>query len=141
MAQSMVLAGSQVKVYIGGNIYSAVQSVSYVIDLGQEAIYGVDSYLPQEIRTTRVSVQGTIQAVYVGATGGPQGADARAKINEVLYQPYVALRIKDVKNGEDLLFLPQCMFSQESMSISAKGTVKVSLSFKGIIPYTGFDLR
>ena len=141
MSQSVVLAGSHVKVYIGGSLYSEAQSVNYVIDLGQESIYGVDSYLPQEIRPTRVSVQGTIQAVYVIASGGPQGKDARAKINEVLYQPYVALRIKDAKSGDDLLFLPQCMVSQESMSISAKGTVKVSLSFKGIIPYTGFDLR
>jgi len=141
VAQSMVLAGSQVKVYIGGNLYSEAQSVNYTIDLGQDAIYGVDSYLPQEIRATRVSIQGTIQAVYVGASGGPQGKDARAKINEVLYQPYVALRIKDAKNGEDILFVPQCMVAQESMSISAKGTVKVSISFRGIIPYTGFDMR
>ena len=141
MAQSVVLSGSQVKVYIGGSVYSEVQAINYVIDLGQNEIYGVDSYLAQEIRPTRVSVQGSIQAVYVGASGGPQGADARAKINEVLYQPYVALRIKDIKNGEDILFLPQCMVSQESMSISAKGTVKVTLSFRGIIPYTGFDMR
>lgn len=141
MAQSVVLTGSQVKVYIGGNLYSEAQSVSYTIDLGQDSIYGVDSYMPQEIRPTRVSVQGTIQAVYVGASGGPQGKDARAKINEVLYQPYVALRIKDHKNGEDLLFLPQCMIAQESMSISNKGVVRVTLNFKGIIPYTGFDLR
>lgn len=141
MAQSVVLSGSQVKVYIGGSVYSEVQAISYVIDLGQSEVYGVDSYLAQEIRPTRVSVQGSIQAVYVGASGGPQGSDARAKINEVLYQPYVALRIKDIKNGEDILFLPQCMVSQESMSISAKGTMKVTLSFRGIIPYTGFDMR
>lgn len=140
MAQSVVLSGSQVKVYIGGNVYSEVQSINYAIDIGQTEIYGIDSYLAQEIRPTRVSVHGSIQAVYVGGTGGPQGSDARAKINEVLYQPYVALRIKDVKNGEDILFLPQCMVAQESMSVSAKGTVKVTLSFRGIIPYTGFDL-
>lgn len=141
MAQSVVLAGSQIRVYLGGNLYSEAQSVNYAIDFGQDSIYGVDSYLPQEIRPTRISVQGTIQAVYVGGSGGPQGKDARGKINEVLYQPYIALRIKDVKNDEDLIFIPQCMISQESMSISAKGTVRVTLAFKGIIPYTAFDMR
>lgn len=141
MAQAFVLAGAQVKVYIGGDIYSAVQSVNYAVDLGQNEIYGVDSLFPQEIRNTRVSVQGSIQLVYVGGTGGSsQGANARVKINELLYQPYVALRIKDVKNGEDILYLPQCMIAQESMSISAKGTVKMSLSFKGIIPYSGWEM-
>jgi hypothetical protein len=141
VAQSAVLSGAQVKCYIGGNLYSEVQSINYSIDFGQDAIYGVDSFLPQEVRPTRITISGTLQAIYVGASGGPQGKDARAKINEVLYQPYVALRIKDAKNEEDLIFIPQCMISQESYSISAKGTVKVSLSFRGIIPYTGFDLK
>jgi hypothetical protein len=139
MAQSVVLSGAQVKVYIGGNVYSEVQSINYSIDLGQEFIYGVDSYYAQEIRTTRISVQGTLQAIYVGASGGHQAVDARPKINELAFQPYISLRIKDNKNNEDIVNIPQCVISQEAISISAKGTVKVTLSFRGIIPYTGWD--
>lgn len=140
MAQSVVLAGSQVKVYFGGTLVKELQNISYSVNYGEEAIYGIDSPFPQEIATTKVTVTGSASIVYIQANGGLQGKELRSRINEILYAPYISLRIKDRKNDLDLFFCPQIKITQENMTIGAKGTVKVTFNFTGIIPYSSEDL-
>lgn len=138
MAQSTVLTGAQVKIYIGGKVYPADQ-ISYTIDYGENEIYGIDSIFPQEIATSRISVTGTITGFKVQQDGGLQGKDIRSKINQVLYAPYITLRIQDRKNNFDILFLQQMKVSNEQLNITAKGTVKITFNFKGIVPYNVLD--
>ena len=140
MAQTVTLAGAQVKVYFGGTLLKELQSINYTINYGDTPIYGIDSPFPQEIATTQVSVQGSASMVYIQANGGLQGKEIRSRIHEILYAPYISLRIKDRKNNIDLFFCPQVKVTQESMSIGAKGTVKIQFNFMGIIPYSSEDL-
>lgn len=140
MARSIVLKGAEVKLYIGGQLYPEVQNLSWTIDYGEQEIYGIDSPYPQEIRTTRTSVQGQISGVRVKSSGGTQGAGARPKINEILNGPYVAIRVQDKFSQQDMLFLPQAKIINENVTINAKGVVKLSFSFKGIVPYGEIDL-
>lgn len=140
MSQSVVLTGAQCKVYFGGKLVNSLQSINYSINYGKEAIYGIDSAFPQEISTGKVSVTGGGSIVYVQAAGGLQGKDMIGMIQEVLYTPYISLRIQDRKNKIDLFFCPQVQVSQESLSVSAKGKVMITFSFIGIIPYGANDL-
>lgn len=140
MAQSVVLAGSQVKVYFGGTLLKEIQSINYTINYGEDETYGIDSAFPQEIATTKISVKGNASIVYIQASGGLQGKEIRSRIDQVLYAPYISLRIKDRKNDLDIFFCPQVKVTQETLSIGAKGTVKITLSFSGIIPYSSEDL-
>lgn len=139
MAQSVVLKGAETKVYIADKVYSEVQSIQYTIDYGEQEIYGIDSAFPQEIAPGRVSVQGSVQGLLIKNLGGLQGSDLRAKINGILHAPYVTLRIKDRSTNTDVLWLPQMKVINEQISIQAKGVVKVSFQFKGIIPYGLLD--
>jgi len=140
MARSIILKGAECKLYIGGKLYSEVRSLNYTIDYGEQEIYGIDSPYPQEIATTRTSVQGSIAGVRVKYSGGTQGAGARPKINEILNGAYVSIRVQDRFTGQDILFVPQAKVTNESISIAAKGIVNLSFGFKGIIPYGETEL-
>ena len=139
--QSIVLKGSECKLLIGGKLYPEAQSVSYSIDYGETEIYGVDSIFPQEITTTRVSVQGSVSGIRLKLSGGLQGKDALTKINQKLFAPYVSIEIIERQSDTKLIFIPQCKITRESMQIDAKGIVKLSFTFKGIIPYNALDMN
>jgi hypothetical protein len=139
--QSVVLKGAEVKCYVSGKLYAEVQSIQYTIDYGEKEIYGIDSQFPQEIAPGRVSVQGTVSGLVIKNLGGLQAYDLRTKINEILFGPYTSLRLKDRHSDKDLFWLPQMKVTSEQTSIQAKGVVKVSFSFKGIVPYNPMDLN
>lgn len=141
MAQSVVLKGAEVKMYVGGKLFSEVQSIQYTIDYGETEIYGIDSQFPQEIAPGRVSVQGSVQGLVIKMVGGLQAYDLRTKINEILHGPYVSLRLKDRYSDSDIFWLPQMKVINEQISIPAKGLVRISFQFKGIIPYNPLDIN
>lgn len=141
MSQSVVLKGAEIKCYVSNKLYAEVQSVQYTIDYGETEIFGIDSPFAQEIAPGRVSVSGSVTGLVIKNLGGLQSYDLRAKINEILHAPYTSLRLKDRHSDKDIFSLPQMKVVSEQVSIQAKGVVKVSFSFKGIIPYNPLDLQ
>ena len=140
MSFSKVLKGAEIKVYIADKLFPEIQQISYTIDYGEQEIYGIDSAHPQEIRTTKVSVQGSVSGVRVKFSGGLQGHAARTKIHEILHGPYVPLRIVDRQTDTPIFYLPHMKIATESLSMQSKRTVVFSFTFKGIIPYNELDL-
>lgn len=141
MSNSVVLAGANCKVYLGGNLYPEVQSVSYTIDYGETEIYGIDSIFAQEIATTRMSVQGSVQGLRLKLSGGLQGKDIITKINQRLFAPYIAFEVRDRQSDTKIIFVPNCKITTQNVQIGAKGVVKLNFSFKGIIPYEPLDMN
>ena len=131
MASQRVISGAHIKLYINGIVYNEVQSLNYTIDYGEEPIYGIDSIFPQEIKVTRVSISGSVSGVKVGESG-LQDYNLRPKITNSLFAPYISIRIEDRNTNEDIMFIPYARVSQEKLSVSAKGTAKVSFSFLGL---------
>ena len=141
MSQSVVLKGAEVKTYVSGKLYAEVQSIQYTIDYGEQEIYGIDSQFPQEIAAGRVAVQGSVSGLVIKNLGGLQAYDLRAKINEILHAPYTSLRLKDRHSDKDIFWLPQMKVVSEQISIQAKGVVRISFTFKGIVPYNPLDMQ
>lgn len=141
MSQPIVLAGANCKLFLGGKLYPEAQQVSYTIDYGESEIYGIDSYFCQEIVTTRVSVQGTVSGLRVKLSGGLQGKDIITKINQKLFAPYISFEVRDRQSDTKLIFIPQCKIVTQNVQIMAKGIVKLSFTFKGIIPYEPLDMN
>jgi len=141
VSMSVVLKGAEVKCYISNKLYAEIQSIQYTIDYAETEIYAIDSPFPQEIAPGRVSVQGSVQGLVIKDLGGLQAYDIRSKINEILHAPYISLRLKDRHSDRDFFWLPQMKVTSETISIQAKGVVKVSFTFKGIIPYNPGDLN
>jgi len=127
-----VVAGADIKIYINGIVYAEPQQLNYMIDYGEEATYGIDSIFPQEIKTSRISVTGSISGVRVGNSSGLQGAQARSTIAGSMYASYISLRVFDRKTGEDILFIPKAKVTKEKTSVSAKGVMKLSFDFTGL---------
>lgn len=140
MSQSKVWRGADIKLYIAGNLYPEVQSVSYTIDYGEDAIYGIDSIFCQEIATTRVSVQGSISGIMLKLSGGLQGKDVTTRIIEKLFAPYVSFELRDRLTDSKIVFIPHIKVVQETFQVQGKGTVKLSFNFKGIIPLSPIDM-
>ena len=88
-----VITGAQIKVYINGVVYNEVQQLDYNIDYGEEAIYGIDSIFPQEIRTTRISVSGSLSGIRIENSNGLQGQAIRHGIRDSLFSPYISISI------------------------------------------------
>ena len=121
MGQSVVLAGANCKLFIGGQLYPEVQSIAYTLDYGEKEIYGIDSIFAQEIATSRISVQGTVTGLRLKLSGGLQGKDAITKINQKIFAPYVTIEVRTRQSETKLILIPQCKIVSESYQISAKG--------------------
>jgi hypothetical protein len=139
MANQRVISGAHLKVYINGAVYNEIQDLSYTIDYGEEPIYGIDSIFPQEIKITRISVQGSVSGIRVANSNGLQGANLRPGIRDSYFAPYISLRVFDRRTGEDILFIPYAKIVNERMQVSAKGNVKVGFSFTGLQPQQPLD--
>lgn len=140
MAQSIILSSAQVQVYLNGKPYNELQSISYSTDYGEDATYGIDSLYAQEISSSRITVSGSMTGVVLSGDYGTQGKSITPLIDEVLQSPYVSIRIFDRKTQQNIMFIPQCKITKESFSTNIKGRASTNLSFKGIIPYSGYDL-
>ena len=140
MASYQTISGAMIKIYIGGVLYPEAQSVSFMIDYGEDPIYGIDSAFPQEIRQTRVSVQGKVTGIRIKNSGGIQSRNARTLIKESLLAPYTSIQIKDRLTDEVILFVSNAKVVNESFSVGIKGTAQVSFDFKGIIPLQPNDM-
>jgi hypothetical protein len=132
MAFQRTITGAHIKLYINGVVYNEVQQLNYTIDYGEEAIYGIDSIFPQEIKVTRVSIAGSISGIRTSSSNGLQGQNLRPKITDSFFAPYISIRIENRKTGEDIMFIPHAKVTSEKLDVSAKGTVKVGISFVGL---------
>jgi hypothetical protein len=139
MARQRVVSGAHLKIYINGVVYNEAQQLSYTIDYGEEPIYGIDSFFPQEIKITRISVQGSISGVRIADSNGLQAVNIRSGIRDSVFAPYISIRISDRRTNEDILFIPYAKVMNEKLDVSAKGNVKVSFSFTGLQPHQPLD--
>lgn len=139
MAQSQILTGANIKLYINNQVYKEVQSVSFSVDYGETEIYGIDSLYAQEIAPTRIQVRGSVQGIRVKLSGGLQAKNIRTLFNDMAASPYISLRISDRYSGEDIIFIPNAKVTRESHSIATKSTYKLSFEFVGQIPLFALD--
>jgi hypothetical protein len=136
---SVVLSGALVRIYINNRVYNEAQAVSYTLDYGETEVYGIDSPFPQEIHSTRAMVAGSISGLRLRNSGGIQPFNARPKITDVIKAEYISLRIQDRSTGEDILFIPNAKVSKQSLQVQAKGVVRLSFDFKGLIGFEPMD--
>ena len=139
MAFQKTIAGAHLKLYINGQVYEEVQQINYTIDYGEEPIYGIDSVFPQEIKITRISVQGSVSGLRIANSNGLQSSNIRPGIRDSVFAPYISIRLYDRRTGEDIMFIPYARVTNEKLDVSAKGTAKVSFNFIGLQPQQPLD--
>jgi len=139
MSNQRVISGAHLKTYINGKVFNEIQSLNYMIDYGEEPIYGIDSLFPQEIKITRISFQGSISGIRVANSNGLQSQALRPGIRNSYFAPYISIRITDRRTGEDVMWVPHAKITNEKFEVSAKGVAKVSFNFTGLQPQQPLD--
>lgn len=139
MAQSIVLTGANIKLFLNNKLYKEVQSVSFTIDYSEAPIYGIDSPYAQEIAGTKVAVSGSVQGIRLKMSGGLQGVNGRPLFSDIASSPYVSIRIQSRYDGEDIIFIPEAKITRESHSIATKSTYKLNFDFVGSRPLMALD--
>jgi len=134
-----ILKGADIFLYLNNKLYNPAQGVSYTIDSQDEEIYGVDSFYPQEIAPKRGTISGSIRGIRTKNSGGLAALGLRPLAASPLKGSYCSIRIRDRLTGEDIIFIPQCKLTNEQNQVDAKGTWKLSFSFKGIVGLTSPD--
>lgn len=140
MAQATI-SGAHIKIYINGVVYNEAQQLDYTIDYGEEPIYGIDSVFPQEIKITRVSVQGSISGLRIANSNGLQGYNITPGIRGAIFAPYISIRIQDRRTGEDILFIPYAKVINEKLNVNAKGIARLTFNFTGLQPQQPLDRK
>lgn len=139
MAQSLVLTGAHIKLYINNQLYKIVQSINFTVDYGENEIRGIDSPWAQEIAPGVCSVRGSIQGLRLKMSGGLQGSNMRPVFTDIASSPYISIRIQDRSTGEDIILIPNAKVVRETHSIATKSTYKLNLEFSGLIPLFALD--
>lgn len=139
MAKAMILTGACIKLYVNNKLYKEVQDVSYTLDYDENSIRGIDCAFPQEIAPGRASVVGSIRGLRLKNSGGIQAYDIRPIISDILASPYISIRIQDRATKEDLLFIPNAKVKRQAVSAAARGTLKLSFDFEGLVGFEPLD--
>jgi hypothetical protein len=128
-----------VQVFINNKLYKEAQTVSYSLDAGETEIFGIDSPYPQEIHSTRATVTGSISGIRIRLSGGLQAYNARPLITDLVKAEYISIRIVDRVTKEDILFIPNAKISRQNFQAQAKGLVRMSFDFKGLVGFEPLD--
>jgi hypothetical protein len=140
MSQAQTMAAANIRVFINGIVMPNISSLQYSISNGEEEIFGIDSQNAQEISSTKSTVNGTISGIRIKSSGGLQSRKMVPLLGEVLEGNYFSIRIEDSSSGFNILFVPYAKVSREDTQIQAKGTVKFSLNFVGILARQELDI-
>ena len=141
MAQSLVMSGAQVRIYINNIVYSVAQSVSLSVSTGEYAIYGIDSPYAQELAGGgQVIVRGSVRGVRIKNGGSIQSQNGRPLFNDVAASNYISLRLEDRLTGEVIWSIPSAKITELKDSVSIKGTYKADFDFIGQIAFLPLDL-
>lgn len=139
MAQSLVLTGATIKLYINNKVYNVVQSISLVVDYGENSIFGIDVPYAQELAVTKITVSGSVQGLRLKMSGGIQANNLRPLFQDATAANYISIRISDRFTGEDIVYIPSAKVTRESHSIVTKSTYKLNFDFIGQIPLFSLD--
>jgi hypothetical protein len=141
MANSLIVAGGLVRLYVNNKVYSVTQSVSINQTTGEYEIFGINSPYPQELAGGgQISVKGSAKGVRVKQSGGLQGANLRPLFSDVAASSYVSLRLEDRSTGETIWSVPKAKVSNINESVATKGIYQVSFDFIGQILFWPLDL-
>jgi hypothetical protein len=139
MAQSIILTGALIKIYLNNKPYNVIRNFSMSVDYGESEIYGIDSSYAQEIAPGHISVRGSIGGIRVKYSGGLQAANLRPLWIDFAASPYISIRVTDRSTGEDIVFIPRAKVLRESHNAPSKGVYTLNFDFAGIVPLFALD--
>ncbi len=132
MAQSTVLRGADLSVYINNSPFGVASDLRWSIKNGRRPIFGIDSETPFDLAPGQRIIEGAITCYYVRGGGGLEGAGVVADGDVLLFEKYSTLTVTDRVSGDVILSIQKMNVGDQSWTAAPKGLVQGSFSFIGI---------
>lgn len=132
MSSSITLRGPDVKIYINGQLFSAVTALRFAAATGRHAIIGIDQSTPFELAPGSQKISGSIEVLRIHNSGGLEGAGITAPSSQLLLEKYFSLTVVDRFSNSILLQVDEAAVIDQNWSMVARGLVSGSFTFEGI---------
>lgn len=133
MAQSKVITGGRTFCYINGNLFGRIDSFSFGYGTPKKAIRGIDIPFPIELAPTYLEVTGTMTLYRLVGDGGTQGAGINVDPMLLSLQKYFTILITERSSDINLFKADYCSTDNESWTVAARGVMKGTVTFHGIV--------
>lgn len=132
MAQSVLVSGAKVVLYVNSKLFSRVTSFQWHSATSRRAIYGVDNAQPYELAPTVSKVTGQMSLIRTQADGGIEAAGMVGNVRDITREQYFALMLVDRTTDTVLFRADRCVITDQSWQIAAKGIMIGTVSFEVI---------
>lgn len=130
--QAKSLVGANLKILVNNHLFGIGTAVDWSMDYGRKAIFGIDSYLPQEIASSQVTVSGTIECIRTKLSGGLEGLGIAATDQNILFEKYIKITLIDRQTDTIVFNCYNVLVSNQNWKAGAGSIVRGSFSFQGI---------
>src|SRR5277367_2004595 len=128
--QAKSLTGANLKIFINGNLFGVGTAVDWSADYGRRAIFGVDSYLPQEIASSQVTINGTIECIRLKLAGGLDGLGIGPNDQNILLEKYIQITLIDRQTDATVFQCFNAVVSNQSWRAHTSAVLRGSFSFQ-----------
>lgn len=132
MGAPRIVRGSDLKVYINGQLYAVATSIRWQINNGRHSIMGIDKITPFELAPGASTISGTIDCERLRQDGGLEGYGITAPQKKMMLEKYFSLAVIDRSTDTVILAIEQAAVGTQNWQVKAKGNVEGSFSFEGM---------
>lgn len=132
MADSKIVTGARVVVYVNGNLFGRVDSFRWAYNTPKKEIRGIDVPYALEFAPTTQEIVATISIYKLAADGGAQGAGMSAEFVSISQEKYFTIQLVERVTDTTIFRSDFCSVQNENWEVSARGLLKGTVTFKGI---------
>jgi len=132
MSRSSILTGSQVALYVNGQLYGRVSSFSFSSDTPRRKLYAVDSASPFELMTTIHGITGSLGIYRLSGDGAAEGPGMVAPVSALTREKYFSMVLVDLTNSAIIFEAGQCSVESQSWTYAARDLVRGTVNFSAL---------
>jgi hypothetical protein len=129
--QAKSLVGANLKIFINGHLFGVGTATEWSVDYGRKYIFGIDSYLPQEIASGQVTITGTVECIRTKLSGGLEGYGVVAQTQNILLEKYIRITLIERQTDTTIFNCFNALVSNQNWRATSEMTMRGSFSFLG----------
>lgn len=132
MAQSNLMVGAKVVMYINGKPFAKVTGFSWSSSTMRRPLYGIDSSQPYELVPTVTRVAGNVSLLRGIADGGLEGAGVTPNFAFLTREKYFSVTLVERTTDTVLFHATNCSATSQSWDVPARGYVTGQMQFEAL---------
>lgn len=132
MAETFIIRGGDLKVYVNNKPFGKAVSFQWTVDRGIYAIPGIDEMEPLELADGHISIRGSMSVLRLRYDGGLEGAGLTALPHQQTLEKYISIHVVDRRSDTVVFQSDKVRVANQQWSVGAKGRLEGSFSFECI---------